>query len=404
MLNFYRKRNIVLGAILLIGVTFILTAGGALYLFRQMVPDTTGAIQLIRAMDLVRSRYIEQVPVETLMNGAIRGMIGSLNDPYSIYMDAKMYRDFRMETEGSFSGVGIVISVKDKQLTVVSPIEGTPGEKAGIRSGDQIVKIDGKDTKDLALDEAVSRIRGKEGTEVVLTLRRGELVKDYRLTRANIEIKTVSSRMLPEKIGVIRLSMFNEKTAGEFYKQYEQLEKQGMKATILDLRDNPGGLLESSVRVSGKLVPKGPVVSVVTRNGQTEVHRSELQATKYPLVVLINNGSASASEIVAGAVQDTGAGTLIGSKTFGKGSVQSILRLSSDTAIKLTIARYATPKNRFINGVGIEPDMKVDNPEVKGDGVTRPARLPVNGVVDSIAGQPPDLQMDAAIQLLKGKI
>ena len=393
-----------MGAILLIGVTFILTAGGALYLFRQMVPDTTGAIQLIRAMDLVRSRYIEQVPVETLMNGAIRGMIGSLNDPYSIYMDAKMYRDFRMETEGSFSGVGIVISVKDKQLTVVSPIEGTPGEKAGIRSGDQIVKIDGKDTKDLALDEAVSRIRGKEGTEVVLTLRRGELVKDYRLTRANIEIKTVSSRMLPEKIGVIRLSMFNEKTAGEFYKQYEQLEKQGMKATILDLRDNPGGLLESSVRVSGKLVPKGPVVSVVTRNGQTEVHRSELQATKYPLVVLINNGSASASEIVAGAVQDTGAGTLIGSKTFGTGSVQSILRLSSDTAIKLTIARYATPKNRFINGVGIEPDMKVDNPEVKGDGVTRPARLPVNGVVDSIAGQPPDLQMDAAIQLLKGKI
>lgn len=402
MLN--SRRNLILGAILLVGITFILTAGGALYLFQQMVPDTTGAVKLIRAMDLVRSRYIEPVPVETLMNGAIRGMVGALNDPYSIYMDAKMYREFRMETEGSFSGVGIVISVKDKQLTVVSPIEGTPGERAGIRSGDQILKIDGKDTKELALDEAVRRIRGKEGTDVVLTLRRGEAIKDYRLTRANIEIRTVSSRMLPEKIGLIRLSMFNEKTAGEFHKQYEQLEAQGMKAMILDLRDNPGGLLESSVKVSCKLVPKGPVVSVVTRDGQTEVHRSELPAVKYPLAVLINGGSASASEIVAGAVQDTGAGTLIGNKTFGKGSVQSILRLSSDTAIKLTIARYATPKNRFINGVGIEPDIKVDNPEVKADPAVRPGRLPINDTGETTAGQPADLQMDAAIQLLKGKI
>ena len=177
----------------------------------------------MRAMDVVRTRYIEPVSTETLMNGAIQGMVKSLNDPYSIYMDAKMYRDFRMETEGSFSGVGIVISVKDKQLTVVSPIEGTPGEKAGIRSGDQIIKIDGKETKDMALDEAVGKIRGKEGTDVTLTLRRADNVKDYKLTRANIEIKTVSSRMLPEKIAVIRLSMFNEKTAAEFYKQYEAM-------------------------------------------------------------------------------------------------------------------------------------------------------------------------------------
>ncbi len=258
MLN--SRRNLILGAILLVGVTFILTAGGALYLFQQMVPDTTGTVKLIRAMDVVRNRYIEPVSADTLMNGAIRGMVGSLNDPYSIYMDTKMYREFRMETEGSFSGVGIVISVKDKQLTVVSPIEGTPGERAGIRSGDQIIKIDGKDTKELALDEAVSKIRGKEGTDVTLTLRRGEAVKDYKLTRANIEIKTVSSRMLPEKIAVIRLAMFNEKTAGEFFKQYEALEAQGMKATILDLRDNPGGLLDSSVKVYNKLVPKGPVV------------------------------------------------------------------------------------------------------------------------------------------------
>ena len=311
------RRNLILGALALVVLTFLITAGGAVYLFNQVVPDTGGAVKLMRAVDVVRSRYIEPVPLETLMNGAIQGMVKSLNDPYSIYMDAKMYREFRMETEGTFSGVGIVISVKDKQLTVVSPIEGTPSDKAGIRSGDQIVKIDGKDTKDMALDEAVSKIRGKEGTEVTLTLKRAETVKDYKLTRANIEIKTVSSKMLPDKIGLIRLSMFNEKTAAEFYKQYEALEAQGMKATILDLRDNPGGLLDSSVKVSNKLVPKGTVVSVVTRDGQTEVHRSNLDKVKYPLAVLINGGSASASEIVAGAVQDTAAGTLIGVKTFG---------------------------------------------------------------------------------------
>lgn len=399
------RRNLIIGAILLVGVTFILTAGGALYLFSQMVPDTTGAVKLMRAMDVVRSRYVEEVPVETLMNGAIKGMVNSLGDPYSIYMEPKMYKEFRMETEGTFSGVGIVISVKDKQLTVVSPIEGTPGDKAGIRSGDQILKIDGKDTKELALDEAVGKIRGKEGTNVTLTMRRGEVMKDYTLTRANIQIKTVSSKMLPDKIAVIRLSMFNEQTAGEFAKQYEEMESQGMKALVLDLRDNPGGLLDSSVRVSGKLVPKGPVVSVVTRDGQTEVHRSTLEKVKYPLAVLVNGGSASASEIVAGAVQDTGSGTLIGTKTFGKGSVQSILKLSNDTAIKLTIAKYATPKNRFINGIGIEPDIKVENPEVKEGAAPRLGRLSNTVKEGQPDGEAPaDLQMEAAVTLLKGKL
>lgn len=396
------RRNLIIGAIVLVVATFAVTAGGALYLFSQMTPDTAGAMKLMRAMDVVRARYIEEVPAETLMNGAIRGMVNSLNDPYSIYMDAKMYKEFRMETEGSFSGVGIVISVKDKHLTVVAPIEGTPGEKAGIRSGDQIVKIDGKDTKDLALDEAVGKIRGKEGTEVVLTLRRGDAVQDYKLTRANIQIKTVSGKMLPNQIAYVRLSMFNEHTAGDFAKQYESLEAQGMKAMILDLRDNPGGLLDSSVKVSGKLVPKGPVVSVVTRDGQTETHSSSLQAVKYPLVVLVNGGSASASEIVAGAVQDTGAGTLIGTKTFGKGSVQSIVRLSNDTAIKLTIAKYATPKNRFINGIGITPDIVVELPEPKDGKDVRLGRLS-NAVKDN-AGDLLDPQMEAAVKLLKEKL
>lgn len=303
--------------------------------------------------------------MDTLMTGAVKGMINSLGDPHSIYMDAKLYKDFMIETEGSFGGVGIVLGVKDKMLTVVSPIEGTPGEKAGIKSGDQIIKIEGKDTQDMALDEAVSKIRGAEGTKVTLTIKRNQEIKDYTLTRTNIQIKTVAGKMMPGNIGYIRISMFNEHTGADFSRKLQELEKEGMQSLILDLRDNPGGLLEESVKVSGKLVPKGPVVSVVTRDGTRETHSSRLEAVKYPLVVLVNNGSASASEIVAGAVQDTAAGTLVGTKTYGKGSVQTILRLDATTAMKLTIAKYLTPKDRSINGVGIEPDVKVENPDFK---------------------------------------
>lgn len=401
------KTKVVVGAILLVIVTFMVTAGGAIYLVGQVVPDTAGAMKLLRAIDIVRTRYIDEVPAETLLNGAIKGVVNSIGDPHSIYMDSKMYREFRMETEGSFSGVGIVVGVKDKQLTVVSPIEGTPGDKAGIRSGDQIMKIDGKDTKDIALDEAVSKIRGKEGTDVVLTLKRGEVVKDYRVTRANIQIKTVSGKMMPDKIAYIRISMFNEQTAGDFGKKFDELEKEGMKGIVLDLRDNPGGLLQSCVQVSNKLVPKGVVVTVASRNGATEVYRSELDKVKYPAAVLVNGGSASAAEIVAGAMQDTGSGTLFGTKTFGKGSVQSVLRLTQDTAIKLTIAKYATPSGRFINGIGIEPDVKVENPEIKDpkDPLTvRPGRL--SSALKDEPGDdlPPDLQLEAAYKHVKGKI
>ena len=398
------RRNIIIGAIVLVLLTFSFTVAGGVYLVGRVAPDTTAVLKLFQVIDLVRSRYVDEIPFDTLINGAIKGVVGSLGDPHSIYMDAKMFKEFKVETEGSFSGVGIVLGVKDKLLTVISPIEGTPGDKAGIRSGDKIVKIDGKETKDMALDEAVSKIRGAEGTTVVLTMLRADAVKDYSLVRANIQIKTVSGKMLPDKIAYIRLSMFNEHTAGDFLKKYQELEQEGMKAIVLDLRDNPGGLLESSVRISGKFVPKGPVVSVATRDGRKEVYKSDLEKVPYPLVVLVNGGSASASEIVAGAVQDTGAGTIIGTKTFGKGSVQSVIRLPGDTAMKLTIAKYATPNDRFINGIGIEPDIKVENPEPKDP-------TAIKGRLDSAIKDPggktddaADLQMEAAIKLLKTKI
>lgn len=363
--------------------TFLITAGGLLYVLKGNSSDIVSTIKFFRALQIVKSRYVEAVDTDVLVAGAVKGMVSSLGDPHSIYMDAKTYKDFMVETEGSFGGVGIVLGVKDKMLTVVSPIEGTPSEKAGIKSGDQIVKIDGKEAKDMALDEAVNKIRGPEGSTVTLSIRHeGGSPQDYILTRSNIQIKTVAGKMLPDKIGYIRLSMFNENTGSDLARKYQELEAQGMKAVILDLRDNPGGLLDESVKVASLFVPKGPVVSVVTRDGNRETHSSTLEAIKYPVAVLVNGGSASASEIVAGAIQDTASGTLIGVKTYGKGSVQTVLRQLDGSAIKLTIAKYLTPNDRSINGIGIEPDIKVE--------------MDKNSTTD--------IQLDKAIEFVKQKI
>ncbi|MBU2699214.1 carboxyl-terminal processing protease [Sporomusaceae bacterium BoRhaA] len=357
------RRKIIGSAILLVLLTFSATTMGFFYLLKVHTGDVLSTVQFFRAVQIVKSKYVEDVPVDQLMAGAIKGMVSSLGDPHSVYMDAKMFKDFMIETEGSFGGIGIVVGVKDKMLTVVSPIEGTPGDQAGIQSGDQIVKIDGQLTKELALDEAVNKIRGPEGSSVVLSIKRGnEEIKDYTLVRSNIQIKTVTGKLLPNHVGYIRIAMFNENTGNDFLKQYQELENQGMQAVVLDLRDNPGGLLEECVKVANKFVPKGPIVSVVTRDGTREVHSSTLEAVKYPVAVLVNGGSASASEIVAGAIQDTQAGTLIGTKTYGKGSVQTLMRLDGSTAIKLTIAKYLTPNDRSINGIGIDPDIVLEMP------------------------------------------
>lgn len=376
------RRKIIVGAVVLVLVTFLATSAGFLYLMNAWSSDVVSTLRVLRALHVVKARYVEDVPVDALIAGSIKGMVNSLNDPHSVYMDPKMFKEFMIETEGSFGGVGIVIGTKDKQLTVVAPIEGTPGEQAGIKSGDQIIKIDGQETKDLALDEAVNKIRGPEDSEVVLTIKRGQEIKDYTLTRSNIQIKTVAGKLLDDNIGYIRISMFNENTGSDFVRKLQELEKQGMKALVLDLRDNPGGLLDESVKVAGQLVPKGPVVSVVTRDGRRETHSSNLDKPKYPVAVLVNGGSASASEIVAGAIQDTEIGTLIGTKTYGKGSVQTVIRLDEGSAIKLTIAKYLTPKDRAINGVGIEPDIKVELPETKNK----------------------DTQLEKALEVLKSKL
>ncbi len=339
------------------------------YLSQMDDNELAATLKLFRITRMLKVGYVSDISTETLMTGAIKGTVSSLEDPYSVYMDPKMYEALLIDTKGSFGGVGIILGSKDNVLTVIAPIEGTPSAQAGILSGDQILKIDGKDTKDLAIDGAVNLIRGAEGSSVVLTIGRvGEDSKDYSLVRSNIQIKTVSGKMLEHNIGYVRLAMFNEHTDDDLSKQLVELEGQGMNGLILDLRNNPGGLLGESVKVANHFVPQGPVVSVAGKDGISKTSFSTLRGIKYPLVILVNGGSASASEIVSGAVQDTGAGTLIGTKTFGKGSVQTVIPLNDSSAIKLTIAKYLTPNGRSIHGVGIEPDILVEMPGFKDDG------------------------------------
>ena len=355
------------------------------YYLTQMNPEELAAtLKLFRAVQVVKGQYVGTAEGSLLMTGSLKGMVNSLGDPYSVYLDPKMYSELMLETKGSFGGVGIVLGVKEKQLTVVAPIEGTPAEAAGIQSGDLIMKIDNQDTKDMALDEAVGKIRGKEGSTVTLTIRRAsQEPQEYKLTRATIVLKSVSGKMLENGIGYIRLSMFSETTGNDFLLKMNELTGQGMKSLILDLRNNPGGLIGESVKVASLLVPKGPIVSVIGKDGTRETSESQLEKSTMPLVVLINGGSASASEIVAGAIQDTGAGKLIGVKTFGKGSVQRIIPLDKDSAVKITFAEYHTPKDRSIHGKGIEPDILVEMPK------------------DKEAKEDP--QLDKAIEVLKGK-
>lgn len=377
------KTKIIGGAVILVIVTAVTTMAGVCLLLGLDSRSAVGAVRLLSTIRYIQHNFVNDVDGNKIMTGAISGAMDSLGDPHSVYLDSKIYKELKTHTEGTFGGIGVVMGLKDKEVTVVSPIEGTPGSEAGIRTGDKIVKIDGVDTKDVALDQVAAKIRGEIGTKVVLTIHRdGEEDKDYELTRSNIEIKTVGSTMLEDNIGYIRIATFSEHTGQDLERAYRELEEQGVKAIVLDLRNNPGGLLDTSVEVSQFFVPKGKIVSIMKRDGTKEVHESHLAQVKYPVAVLINGGSASASEIVAGAIQDTGAGTIVGTKSYGKGSVQSVVPMYSGDALKLTVAKYYTPNDRCIDGIGIVPDVEVE--------------LELDGKVDN--------QLLKAVEILKEKI
>lgn len=318
---------------------------------------------LSEVLHKIEKNYVKDIDPQDVLYGAIKGMVRTL-DPHSFFMSPEEYKELMVETKGKFSGVGIEITIRNYVLTVVSPIEGTPAFKAGIKAGDQIIMIGDKSSKELSIMDAVKLIRGPKGSKIKLTIRRKEIEKpiDFMITRDVIPIKSVRSFSLPFDIGYIRISNFQGNTSKELSKALEDMEnKKGLKGLILDLRNNPGGLLSQAVKVADDFLDSGLIVSIKGRDKKEEesVAHKNGKPRKYPMIVLVNEGSASASEIVAGALQDNKRALILGSTTFGKGSVQTLFPLSDGSGLRLTTAIYYTPSGRSIQARGIWPDIKV---------------------------------------------
>lgn len=312
---------------------------------------------------LVKTQYLRDVSFEHLLKGAVKGMVESLDDPYSVFMDAQEYQDLQSYIQGTFGGIGIYVEIsKDKKLIVSSPIEGSPAYKAGIKSGDVIIKIDDIFTSDIAYDEAISRMRGDPGTEVKIgVMRTGvDRLLEFSLKREAIDIPTVENKVLDGGIGYMRLKVFASNSDEHVGEQLQELKNKGIKALILDLRDNPGGDLDSAVNIANYFIADGPIVYIVNRTGKTHSYAmANSDQLGLPLVVLINGGSASASEVLSGAIKDNGVGKLIGEKSFGKGIVQGVFTLEGGEGLKLTTSKYLTPNKIDIHEKGINPDIVI---------------------------------------------
>jgi carboxyl-terminal processing protease len=393
-------------------------------------------------LSLIQSSYVEDVNVDNLIKGAITGMVLTL-DPHSSYLTPDMLKQVEVETKGVFGGLGIEIGVKDGLLTVIAPIEDTPAARAGLQAGDKIVRIEKESTKNMTVMDAVKLLRGEPGTKVTITIVRESVPepKTYTITRDIIKIKSVKSRSMEDGIGYIRLTQFQQDSHQEVNRALQGFlkEKGGMKGLILDLRNNPGGLLDQAVKVADEFIDSGLIVYT---DGRVEAQKTKYAAHKegtytgFPIVVLVNAGSASASEIVAGALQDHGRAIIIGQRTFGKASVQTILPLEDGSALRLTTARYYTPNGRSIQAKGIEPDIVVGDGRdiagphpgpmrekdierhLRGEGEEAPAAAPAPKEPGETDGsmekkevpQGPEVgkegakdpQLDRAVELLKG--
>lgn len=313
-------------------------------------------------LSMVKKYYVEDVSTKNLVYAAIKGMLGSL-DPHSSFMPPEAFKEMQVETKGEFGGLGIQIGMKDGVLTVIAPIEDTPAWKAGIKAGDQIVKISGKTTKDMTLEDAVMKMRGAPKTPITITISREgwKEPKDFTIVREIIKIKSVKSKIIDGDIGYVKISQFQEQTASDLEKALKKFDEKKVNSIIIDLRNNPGGLLDSAVDVAGELLPKSKlVVYTKTRSGEkTNFYTDGNQLAKQPMIVLVNGGSASASEIVAGALKDWNRAVILGTQTFGKGSVQTVIPLSDGSGLRLTTARYYTPNGISIQNTGITPDIVV---------------------------------------------
>jgi carboxyl-terminal processing protease len=358
------------------------------------------------ALRIVKENYVEQVSMKDIIYGALNGMTKSL-DPFSSFFTPKQYESFRQETEGEFGGVGIEIGMEKGRPVVISPIEGTPAFRAGIKAGDVILEVNGEDTSNMSLIDVVQRIRGKVGTKVQLTIYRKGMEKPMKieLERALIKIESVRWTTLGD-VGYIKLSQFNENVSVQVERALKELTSQKVKGVILDLRNDPGGLLSEAVNVADLFLPEGKlVVYTRSRNGETQKYfarRKPAVPDELPVIVLINRGSASASEIVAGALQDYKRAIILGEKSFGKASVQNIIPLEDGSALKLTVAHYYTPLGRLIHNKGIVPDVQVAMDEKQEEALQEAIRQKkLEGKNGLILLPEKDPQLSKAIELIR---
>ncbi len=367
----------------------------------------------VNVLHLIQQSHVDEVDIETAIQGAIRGMLNSL-DPHSSFLPADDFKELQMETKGIFTGIGIEISMRDRVLIVVSPIESTPAYKQGLQAGDRILRIDGESTQDISLMEAVSKLRGPKGSEVIVGIHREgwQEIRDITIVRDLIPIHSVKARLLEPGYAHIRISNFQAKTTGDFQAAFNDLQNEGeIKGLILDLRNNPGGLLSQAVQIADLFLDQGVIVSTRGRireqNMLFEARTADDLVYRFPIVVLVNKGSASASEIVAGALRDNRRAIIIGTPTFGKGSVQTIIPLEDGAGLRLTTARYYTPSGVAIQAQGIIPDVEVHNEKVRHDqeSVHPPSRVIKeqkkndNDLAEELAQ---DRQLKTALMLLKG--
>jgi carboxyl-terminal processing protease len=409
MVSNMTKRRLILTIILI----FTVASAGVLigrWTIQSVGAEVEGYEELkvfTEALSLVRQNYVEAVEPKDLIYSAIKGMLNSL-DPHSSFMTPEMYKEMQVDTKGEFGGLGIQIGIKDGMLTVIAPIEDTPAYRAGIKAGDKIIKINSEPTKDMGLNDAVSKMRGVPSTSVNLTiLREGwKETKDFTIVREIIKIQSVKSKLLEDNIGYIKLNQFQEQTATDLRNAMNKLTEEKMTELILDLRNNPGGLLNSAVDVTSQFLPQDKlVVFIKDKKGDRTEYQSSKTSSNYtiPMIVLVNQGSASASEIVAGALKDWDRAVIIGTQTFGKGSVQSVIPLSDGSAMRLTTARYYTPKEISIQTTGITPDIVVKN-EIKdgekGHPVIREKDLERHLTNEDVE-EKDDVQLQRAIDLIK---
>jgi carboxyl-terminal processing protease len=363
----HRHKHLTIAIAFLLALTVLFSGGRAVQKVGAVAKETYENIELLtNIFAIVQKNYVEDVSSKQLFEGAINGMLAAL-DPHSAYLTPDLYRELQVDTKGSFGGLGIEITVRDGVLTVVSPIEDTPAFRAGVQPGDQIIKINGDFTKDMTLIDAVKKMRGPKDTKITITIKRASVPEllEVTLVREVIKIQSVKSRLLEKGYGYVRITQFQERTDDDLRKALDAFSRDGaIEGLVLDLRNNPGGLLTQAVRVSDVFIDSGLIVYT---DGRLDSQRQKYYAHKggtygdFPMVVLINSGSASAAEIVAGALQDHKRALALGTQSFGKGSVQTILPLDESAALRLTTARYYTPNGRSIQATGIVPDIVMEN-------------------------------------------